>query len=140
MRSTEINAVLGLEQIKRLDMTIVHRRKNLKYWLDFLDPDKYHTGYNSEGNSNFSLPLILKNKNIIRPVCDILETNSVEYRLGTAGGGNQARQPYLEKFNFKISGQLNNANYIHENGLYIGNHSEINRERIKDLCEKLNDI
>ena len=131
---------MGLEQIKRLDTVIDHRRKNLKYWLDLLDPEKYHTEYSSEGNSSFSLPLILKNKNIIQAVCNILETNSVEYRLGTAGGGNQARQPYLEKFDFKISGQLNNSNYIHENGLYIGNHSEINRERIKNLCEKLNDI
>lgn len=140
MRSTEINAVLGLEQIKRLDEIIDHRRRNLSSWLSMLDTEKYYTEYSSEGNSSFSLPLILKNKNMIQNVCNILELNSVEYRVGTAGGGNQARQPYLEKFNYRISGDLKNANYIHENGLYVGNHSEINKEKIKLLCEKLNNV
>jgi CDP-6-deoxy-D-xylo-4-hexulose-3-dehydrase len=73
-------------------------------------------------------------------VCDVLDLNGVEYRLGTAGGGNQARQPYLKKFSYEISGVLAQADYIHENALYIGNHVDLTREQIIELCKKLNNV
>jgi len=142
MRSTELNAVLGLEQMKRLDYNIECRRNNLNTWLQHLDSSKFITSFNTEGNSNFALPLVMQNviKNKLKDVCNILTENGVEYRVGTAGGGNQARQPYLEKFSYKIFGILNKANYIHENALYIGNHPELTEEQITDLCKKLNNV
>ena len=73
-------------------------------------------------------------------VCDILALNGVEYRLGTAGGGNQARQPYLKNYPYRISGELKNADYIHDNALYIGNHTDLTKEQIIDLCKKLNNV
>ena len=69
-----------------------------------------------------------------------LPEEGVEYRLGTAGGGNQALQPYLKKFPHRVSGALAHANYVHHNALYIGNHSELNEEQIVNLCKKLNNV
>jgi len=142
MRSTELNAVLGLEQMKRLDYNIECRRNNLDTWLKNLDSSKFITSFDTEGNSNFALPLVMQDttKDKLKNVCDVLTENGVEYRVGTAGGGNQARQPYLEKFPYKIFGILNKANYIHENALYIGNHPELTEEQIIDLCKKLNNV
>jgi len=142
MRSTEINAVLGLEQLTRLDFNIEQRSKNLHLWLSNLNPEIFRTDFNLEGNSSFALPLILKQQHteLLKKVCDILEDENVEYRLGTAGGGNQARQPYLKRYEFIISNNLNNADYIHENGLYIGNHTEITEQQLVHLCEKLNNV
>ena len=37
MRNTEIGAVLGRNQLKRLDENNINRRKNFKYFLDNLD-------------------------------------------------------------------------------------------------------
>jgi CDP-6-deoxy-D-xylo-4-hexulose-3-dehydrase len=140
MRSTEINAVLGLQQIKRLDYNIDCRKNNLKVWLEELDGEKYNTDFVTKGNSSFALPLVLKdeNKDLLKNICDILETEGVEYRLGTAGGGNQARQPYLKNYKFKISGTLDVANFIHENSLYVGNHTDLTKDDIVNLCGKLN--
>ena len=141
MRSTEINAVLGLTQIKRLDENIEKRQKNLNIWLTNLNNVLYYKEYNVKGSSNYALPLILRrDNNKMKEVCRILEEEKVEYRLGTAGGGNQARQPYLERYEHKIVGTLETADYIHDNGLYIGNHPELKREEIIKLCEKLNDV
>jgi CDP-6-deoxy-D-xylo-4-hexulose-3-dehydrase len=141
MRSSEINAVLGLEQIKRLDYNIERRVKNLKVWLDNLDKSLYFVDYDVEGNSNYALPLILnRSNNKIKEICKILEEDGVEYRLGTAGGGNQARQPYLEKYDFRVVGSLDNSNYIHDYGLYLGNHPELEEEQIIKLCERLNNV
>tara|TARA_B100000287_G_C20522762_1_gene737629 strand:- start:93 stop:1064 length:972 start_codon:yes stop_codon:yes gene_type:complete len=140
-RSTELNAVLGLEQIQRLDYNIEKRKENFKVWLDCLDPIIYYTAFKEEGNSNFSLPLIIQdsNKELFEKVCVLLDDEDVEYRIGTAGGGNQARQPYLEKYEFRTH-DLTNVNYIHEYGLYVGNHPELDKDGIISLCDKLNSL
>jgi CDP-6-deoxy-D-xylo-4-hexulose-3-dehydrase len=142
MRSTELNAVLGIEQMKRLDYNINKRVDNLKIWLENLNSSKFMTDFTTQGNSSFALPLILQSSNVdkLKDVCKILEEEKVEYRLGTAGGGNQAFQPYLKKFNYRINGELSVINYIHSNSLYIGNHPELTSEQIINLCNKLNNV
>ena len=148
MRSTELNAVLGLEQLKRLDYNISKRTENLHTWLNNLDSSKFITSFNTAGSSNFALPLVMQSITRDRlhinddysSVCDILDLSGVEYRLGTAGGGNQARQPYLKNFSYEISGVLAQADYIHENALYVGNHPDLTEEQIIELCKKLNNV
>ena len=140
VRNQELNATLGLSQIKRLDYNIDRRIDNLSIWVDSLDSEKFFTDFIQNGNSNFALPLIVLNsdKNRFIRVCDILEDNQVEYRIGTAGGGNQAKQPYLEKYDY-YAGDLPNYDYIHEFALYVGNHTELETEQIIELCHKLNE-
>ena len=77
MRSTELNAVLGLEQLKRLDYNIECRRANLDTWLNYLDSTKFFTLFKTEGNSNFALPLVMQEsiKDKLKEVCDILTVN-----------------------------------------------------------------
>jgi CDP-6-deoxy-D-xylo-4-hexulose-3-dehydrase len=148
MRSTELNAVLGIEQMNRIDSNVEKRRHNFKLWLDNLDKNKFIVEFDLEGNSNFALPLIMKPNYTDRlsinddfsGVCDILDLNGVEYRLGTSGGGNQSLQPYLEKYEYRIVGELTNVNYVHSNSLYIGNHTDLNDEQIINLCKRLNNV
>ena len=141
MRNQELNAIIGTSQLKRLDYNIQRRVENLKTWVGTLDSEKFFTDYELEGNSNFALPLIIlgEDRNRLLRVCDILKRNEVEYRIGTAGGGNQAKQPYLEKYDF-VAGELPNSDYIHHYSLYIGNHPELNNEQIVDLCQRLNSL
>jgi len=140
MRSTEINAVLGSQQLQRLDSNIAARVENLKIWLDNLDPRKYFVDFKVEGNSNYALPLIWADPSKKDAVCKVLEEETVEYRLGTAGGGNQARQPYLERYAHVVVDALAVSDYIQDQGLYIGNHPELTVEQIENLCRRLNDV
>ena len=139
MRNQELNAVLGLEQLKRLDFNCDKRRENFSNWIDELDSDKFYTDFHQNGNSNFALPLILRKKDLelFERCCILLNNEKVEYRIGTAGGGNQARQPYLDKYDF-IEHDLSNVDHIHDFGLYIGNHPELVEKDIINLCEELN--
>jgi CDP-6-deoxy-D-xylo-4-hexulose-3-dehydrase len=141
LRNTELYAVLGSSQLKRLDHNIQKRTKNLNLWLGGLDSEKYFTDYQTKGSSNFALPLILKenDKNLFQSVCDLLDSSDVEYRIGTAGGGNQSKQPYLEKYKFKQH-MLITTEHIHQMGLYVGNHPELYDEQITELCENLNKL
>ena len=141
MRNQELNAVLGLEQLKRLDFNIEQRSKNFGIWLDGLDSEYFFVDFEQNGNSNFALPLILREKDLklFEKCCKLLNESKVEYRVGTAGGGNQARQPYLEKYDFRVH-DLDNVNHIHDYGLYVGNHPELTRDEIENLTHKFNEV
>jgi len=146
MRNTEFNAVVGLSQIKRLDTNISLRQHNLNVWLDNLDPKIFYTNFDSKGSSNFSLPLIVRpdmteedKEGLMGEVCEVLEEEKIEYRVGTAGGGNQTLQPYLKsgKYEYRIHDHLDNTNHIHDYGLYIGNHTELTEQQVINLCDQL---
>lgn len=141
-RNQELNAVLGLSQLPRLDYNCAMRMNNLQQWLSELDGDLFYTNFYQEGNSNFALPLIAKSKGKKDAICQILEHQLVEYRIGTAGGGNQVRQPYLNNglYEYRINGSLKNTNWISEAGLYVGNHPELTDAQITDLTTRLNNV
>tara|TARA_R110002020_G_scaffold167109_1_gene355353 strand:- start:422 stop:1594 length:1173 start_codon:yes stop_codon:yes gene_type:complete len=141
LRNQEFNAVLGLSQLPRLQDNVETRIENLHIWLDTLDSDIFFTDFDREGNSNFALPLILLKKDLeyFQKVCRLLDEENVEFRVGTAGGGNQSRQPYLEKYEI-VTHELSNVNHIHDYALYVGNHPELTKKQIIKLCRKLNEL
>ena len=144
VRSQELNAVLGLSQLghmgERLEYNVKKRKENFKQWINNLryESDNFYCSFDDNGNSNFALPLILRKKDLelFEKCCILLEEQKVEYRIGTAGGGNQARQPYLEKYDF-VKHDLPNVDHIHDFGLYIGNHPELTFYEIDTLARRL---
>ena len=140
-RSTELNAVLGRAQLKRLDSNVARRTENLATFLAGLDGDKYRTDYAIEGSSNYALPLVLaqKDKKLFTRVCAALDQHGCEYRRGTAGGGNQLRQPYLRTLPRAPQPEsCPEADHVHFFGLYLGNFHTLEGERIEALCKVLN--
>jgi CDP-6-deoxy-D-xylo-4-hexulose-3-dehydrase len=142
MRSTELNAVLGINQLKKLDKNIRLRNRNFLYFINNLDKNKYFTNFDKIGISNYAFPIILKNSNFKkRNIFEkILEKNSIEFRRGNAGGGNQLRQPYLKKFLGKKKIALKNTDYVHDFGYYIGNFPDLKIKKISLICKVLNQI
>ena len=143
MRSTELNAVIGLNQIKRLDSNNEKRKENFKIYLEHLDSNKYFTDFKVEGSVNYALILLVKNsdKKLYEKVCNMLREEKVEFRRGTAGGGNLARQRFIRRAFPEIDPKtLPNAEYIHEFGIYLGNYPDLEKEKILELCEKLNGL
>lgn len=141
MRSTELNAVIGLNQLKRLDNNIKLRQEHYKLFIENLDSNRFFTDFDNSGSSNYSFVVILRDKNsdLFKRILEKLKDAEIEFRRGTAGGGNQVRQPYVKKYvpdadpaDYPV------AEHIHEFGLYVGNYPDLNRERILELCELLN--
>ena len=50
VRNTEIGAILGRKQLKRLDKNIVARQNNLMCWVQNLNRDLYYLDFELEGN------------------------------------------------------------------------------------------
>lgn len=141
VRSTELNAVIGLSQIKRLDDNNALRARNLDIFLSNLDPEKYFVDFATEGNSNYAFTLVLKHADdeLCQRVMTALSKSGVEFRRGTSGGGNQLRQPYLkDRLDISDYSAFPHVEHIHFYGFYIGNYPTLDTNKILSLCEILN--
>lgn len=143
MRGTELNAVIGLNQIKRLDENNRRRVENFKLFLEHLDPEKYYTDFDVGGAVNYAFVIMLRNADPqqFQKLTDTLRAENVEFRRGTAGGGNLARQPFVrERMPEFDPATLTNAEFIHFYGLYTGNYPDLDHKKILQLCDLLNGI
>jgi len=138
-RSTEINAVIGLSQLKKLDAKNQERRENFDLFISNLNPDKYHVAINTEGNCNYAFIVILKNADMEKrnSLENNLIINGIEFRRGLSGGGNQMRQPYFKNV-YKDFSDFPIIEHIHNYSWYIGNYPGLNKEKIIKLLEVLN--
>ena len=142
-RNTEIGAVIGLNQLKRLNKNNSLRTRNFKLFLKLLDPLKYRTDYSIEGSSNYAIPIIFKNKSLEfrKRFENTLKKHNIEFRRGNAGGGNQLRQPYLKPYLKKINYEnFSEVEHVHSFGYYIGNYPGLNSDKIKKVCKILNNV
>ncbi len=141
MRGNELNAILGLNQLKKIDENIRLRNINQKLFYDNLDGKKFKTNFNFEGSSNYAFNVVLNHpdQSLMKSLEKNLTQNNIEYRRGSAGGGNQLRQPYLKHIvkdnDFK---SLPKTDHIHFFGLYLGNYPTLSSESILFITDIIN--
>ena len=138
LRPLEIEAAVGIEQLKKLDSFIEQRRNNAKYFLsEIKNKTSFITQKETEQSSWFGFSILLPDnmKGKREEFIKTLTKNNIEVRPIVAG--NFARQKALKYLDYSISGELKNADYIHENGFFVGNHSVEMKEQIDNLLEVL---
>ncbi|PZR76859.1 MAG: CDP-4-keto-6-deoxy-D-glucose-3-dehydrase [Chthoniobacterales bacterium] len=142
VRSTELNAVIGRSQLKRLDANNNKRIANLQIFLENLDSQKYLTDFATEGSCNYAFTLILRepSQDLWERVERVLKERGIEFRRGTSGGGNQLRQPYLRALFPDEYRKYPRVDHVHFYGAYIGNYPELQTEKIRDLCRLLREV
>jgi CDP-6-deoxy-D-xylo-4-hexulose-3-dehydrase len=143
MRNTEIGGILGRNQLKRLDKNVEIRTQNLRHFLQNINPEKYRTDFKMEGASNYAFNLILKKPDagFAERLVNKMREAGIEFRRGSAGGGNQLRQPYLngivESDYYK---QFPEVDHVHFYGFYIGNFPDMKQNEIDEICTVLNAV
>jgi CDP-4-dehydro-6-deoxyglucose reductase, E1 len=139
-RNHELGAVLGLSQLKRLDLYIQKRNQNYKKFVDIIS--KYSIDFYvplvPQTCSNFCFPLICRTKELADRLKVIFDEVGIEHRPIISG--NLLKQPFLS--GHKITTQKDNLNvdYIHNNGIYLGNNQFIGDEELnllKSILERL---
>ena len=141
VRNTEIGAILGRNQLKRLDKIIQKRTDNLHIFLENLDGKRFRTGFATEGSSNYAFNFVLNSPDFeLRDRLEkVMREAGIEFRRGSAGGGNQLRQPYLSKYIEDESWKnFPETEHIHHFCWYIGNYPTLEEEKIITLCNILN--
>ena len=142
VRNTEIGGILGRSQLKKLDENNLKRNKNNLQFLSNINPEKFRTDFRLEGSSNYAFNLITNKPNFdfTNRLMKKLIENNIEFRRGSAGGGNQLRQPYLKKIFGNIYKNFPNVDHIHFHGFYIGNFPSLENEKIEKLCKIINSV
>lgn len=145
MRNTEIGGILGQNQLKYLDNNVTIRNENLFEFLSKLDQKKYKVDFRLIGCSNYAFNIVLQpeyaNKEFVSRLMGKLRDNEIEFRRGSAGGGNQLRQPYLKGIvpadHYK---NYPNTDHMHFYSFYIGNYPTLPKSSIKEITDVLNKV
>jgi len=143
MRNNELGGILGLQQIGRLNDNIEKRNRNHELFLSKLDSNKYYTGFKLVGASNYAFNLILNKKDneLVTRLMNKMKAEGVEFRRGSAGGGNQLRQPYLKDIVPKdYHLKFGNTEHIHFYGFYIGNFPSMTEEEVCEIADIVNKV
>ncbi len=140
-RSTEINAVLGLCQLDRLDFNNQFRIDNFQYFMENLNSNKYHTDILMEGQCNYAFIVIMKEPNFDKrdEIEHMLDENNIEFRRGLSGGGNQLRQPFFRDSSVDFN-DFPNMEHVHNFSWYIGNYPTLKWKKIDNLLRLLNGV
>lgn len=141
LRPLEMEAAVGIEQMKKWDRIIAQRRKNAAYFRQKLDEIPGIRTQKEIGTSSyFGFPIILEKENKGRrnEVIKYLVQKEIEVRPIVAG--NFTRNQAVKYMDYSIYGTLDNANEIHENGFFVGNHSCNNQQEVNYLIQCLKEI
>lgn len=143
VRNTELGGILGRNQLKRLDRNVIKRNENLIRFLNNIDQSIYRTDFKLEGCSNYAFNLVLRNADnvYVERLMQKMRAAGIEFRRGSAGGGNQIRQPYLTGIvpaNHHLA--FPEVEHVHFYGFYIGNFPDLSFSEIDSICSVLNNV
>ncbi len=131
LRSTEINAFLGIQMLKKIDRWIKIRNNNYENFINLIEKYKKYFFVplkDKDQISSFVLPFMLKNYKFKKKLEVHLNKNGIESRPFIAG--NLLKQPFLK--NYKNIG-YSNSNFVDTNCFYIGNNQFVNKSRLLKL-------
>lgn len=141
LRPLEMEAAIGSVQLKKLDKIIDQRRKNANYFKEKMKKfANIQIQKEIEESSWFGFALILKGEyeGKRQELVEVLRNYQIEVRPIVAG--NFTRNKAIDFLNYEIFKELKNADYIHENGLFVGNHSVDNQENIDILIKAIEEF
>jgi CDP-4-dehydro-6-deoxyglucose reductase, E1 len=141
VRPLEMSGAIGSVQLKKCDKFIEERRNNAKYFVEkFSKLDNVIIQQEIGKSSWFGFSVILKDKlsgkrdEVIKKLTEL----GVETRPIIAG--NFMKQPVIDYFTYIGRGTYDNADYLHDNGFFMGNDVTNLKENIDMVFNALQKI
>jgi len=132
LRSTDLQAFIGLRAIDKLDNYSQKRNLNFKFYLKNLTNNELNIETNLDNFiSNFAIPVVSKNKDQI--VKDLIEAN-IEVRPLIAG--NLGNKPVWYENYERVN--LPNSDIIDKFGFYLPNHQDLIETEILKITNIIN--
>jgi len=125
-RPLEIEAALGIVQMKKLDEMLSIRRKNAVIFQRLFSNNENFRVQTGQGESSwFAFAIIFEGDLIGKrsAIAKSLLASGIESRPLIAG--NFTKQPVNEYLQSRVFGNLPVADEIHSDGIYIGNHPKL---------------
>ena len=135
-RNTDLSAILGQSQLKRLDNMIETRNRNYELYQQLLNKydSLFYTPHTLGTVSSFCFPFVSKRMRTHLKFEGLLRDYHVEHRPIVSG--NLLRQPFLAEH----SAECVKADVAHERGLYIGNNHFVDESNFHMLDEILSQL
>ncbi len=138
VRPVEMSGAIGVEQLKKLPSFLAQRRKNAQLFVELFEnhPD-FMIQKDIDVSSWFGFSLIIKPASKLKrkDVIKLLQDNNIDCRPIVTG--NFVRNDVMKFFDYEIHEELTNADYLHDNGFFIGNSQVCLESEIKLLKEVL---
>jgi CDP-6-deoxy-D-xylo-4-hexulose-3-dehydrase len=134
LRSTDLQAKIGIDQLDKVDSMIENRYKNFLYYKSKLEnkvwfPKTIENSY----TSNFAIPVVTRSQKDKENLIKDLEENNIVCRPLISGS--MGTQPFYKKLYGE--NKLPNCTKIDECGLYVPNHDKLTIEDIDRICKVL---
>ena len=141
LRPTEIQAVVGMEQLKIFDDICSKRRENVAFLRNELQPfSKYFDFQEEQENAlgswfGFAIRLTEAAKFTNRELGDYLRIRNIENRPIIAG--DMSRHPAFNMYEHRSHGSLDNAKNVMDRGIAVGCHQALNQEALTYVAESI---
>tara|TARA_B100000925_G_C21962568_1_gene454071 strand:+ start:28 stop:1035 length:1008 start_codon:yes stop_codon:yes gene_type:complete len=139
VRPIEMSGAVGLVQLKKLPNFLKQRRENARLFMNLFSNHPNLLIQKEIGKSSwFGFSIIIKPESEItkKELVGILEKNNIGCRPIVTG--NFVRNEVMKYFVYEVHNKLINADYMHHNGLFVGNSHDSLFENIHSLREILN--
>jgi CDP-6-deoxy-D-xylo-4-hexulose-3-dehydrase len=134
LRSTDLNAFIGIRHVAKMDEIIGARNKNFHLYNELLQNDYWKPVQNESCFvSNLGYPVIHPKRD---EIVEALRGNNVEVRPLVSG--NMGLQPYW--INLYGKQPLKNADMITSEGCYLPNHDKLTESEIEFVCNIVNRV
>ena len=137
VRPVEMSGAIGVEQLKKLPTFLENRRANAKRFVELFNNSDYIIQKDLGNSSWFGFSLVIKPESGLKreDVVNKLKEANIDCRPIVTG--NFTRNEVMKYLDYEIHGELKNADYIHEQGLFVGNHQVDIIEQVEYLAEVL---
>ena len=142
VRPLEMSGAIGTEQLKKLPNFIKVRRDNAKYFQKIFSNHPAFTIQKEIGDSSwFGFALILKRNTPIdrSKVIKLLTENNIDSRPIVTGNFLKNKS-VLDFFDYDVRGTITNAEYLDQNGFFVGNHHTDIKDKIDYMADILKNL
>jgi len=132
LRSTDLQAYIGIGQIEKLDDIIKKRFENYNRFYSEIKNDFWKPKMFGTLTSNFCVPIIHPNKD---KIIEKLIENGIECRPLVCGS--MGRQPfYVERYGVK---ELKNCDLVDQIGIYVPNNHSLTNDELDLIINTINE-
>jgi len=141
LRPIEMSGAIGIEQLKKLPGFVEQRQKNGQYFQTLFHNHPYIAIQKEKGTSSwFGFALILKPEAPFTraQLVHSFKHHGVECRPIVTG--NFLTNSVMQYFDYRVAGDVNNAEYIDTQGLFVGNHQYDLSAQLDVLLDLVNKV
>lgn len=135
LRSTDLQAHIGLNQMKKISFIVTKRHENYNLYHSLIKNDYWKINPTKESwVSAFAYPIITPK---LKELVKTLKDNNIETRPLICGS--IAKQPFwMDRYDQKEEFKM--ASEVHEYGCYLPNNHQLTEEEIRFVCEVVNKV